>query len=93
MARPRVEQRSWTTSRAIIGAFPDHASRIDAVLISGNAVTVEWKETATNTEAYVGPTGTMPATGKAFEERIVEVIRFEGNRSPPTMSTTTFLAS
>ena len=66
--------------KGIIGAFPDHASRIDSVLISGNAVTVEWNETGTNTEAYVGLTGTIPATGKHFEERIVEVIRFEGEQ-------------
>lgn len=37
----------------LTGAFPDHGARIEAVLVSGDAVTVEWTETATHTTSIV----------------------------------------
>jgi steroid delta-isomerase-like uncharacterized protein len=61
--------------KGIMGAFPDHASKIDGVLIAKDAITVEWVETATHTEPY----GTIAPTGKSFEVRVVEVMRFDGD--------------
>lgn len=64
---------------AIADSFPDHAARVEAMLIGDSAVTVEWTETGTHTEDYRSGTGeVIVATGKSFEARIVDVIRFDG---------------
>lgn len=64
---------------AIADSFPDHAARVEAMVIGGGAVTVEWTETGTHTKDYRSGTGEMiVATGKSFEARIVDVIRFDG---------------
>ena len=69
-----------TYLKRVLGAFPDHASAIDSVLVAGSAVTVEWTETGTHTEPYeTSRFGTIPPTGQAFKAHIVEVSRFEGD--------------
>jgi ketosteroid isomerase-like protein len=65
--------------QAIMSAFPDHDSRLEAILTSGDAVTVEWVQTATHTQpCNAGSLGTIDPTGKSFEARIAEIFRFEG---------------
>jgi steroid delta-isomerase-like uncharacterized protein len=78
-SRGREEIVAYLTG--IMNAFPDHASAIETVLVGPDHVTVEWTETATHTEPYVGSLmGTIPPTGKSFKERIVEVFRFEDGK-------------
>ena len=70
-----------TYLRGILGAFPDHASRLDAVLPASDAVTVEWTETGTHTQPYASPLGReLAPTGRSFEVPIVEVFRFQGDK-------------
>lgn len=66
--------------RGIMSAFPDHAARVDGVIVADDAVTLEWTETATHTAPYEGAMGTIAPTGKSFEVKVVEVFRFEGDR-------------
>ena len=66
--------------RGIMDGFPDHASRLDAILVCGNAVTVEWTETATHTQTFIGLLGEIPPTGRSFEARVVEIFRFDGEQ-------------
>jgi len=66
--------------KSVMDAFPDHASTVDAVLVAGAAVTVEWTETGTHTEPYhTTRFGIIPPTGQGFKAHIVEVFRFEGD--------------
>ncbi|HEX6489002.1 MAG TPA: ester cyclase [Candidatus Dormibacteraeota bacterium] len=66
---------------AVAAGFPDHAYHIEAVHVAGDVLTVEWTETATHTQPFASPNlGTIPPTGKSFEIRIAEVMRFEGER-------------
>lgn len=66
---------------ALMAAFPDHASQLDAIVVAGDIVTVEWTETATHTQPYEGGMlGTIEPTGKSFAAKIVEVLRFDGDQ-------------
>src|SRR5579872_1418341 len=63
----------------IVAAFPDHAYRIEAAHVAGDVITVDLSDTAAHTEPYLSPNlGLIAPTGKRFELRIAEVIRFEG---------------
>ena len=66
---------------AFLGAFPDHAFRVEELVVAGDAVVVEGIETGTHTRPYiVSPLEAIPPTGRTFSMRVVEVFRFIGEQ-------------
>jgi ketosteroid isomerase-like protein len=66
----------------IAEAFPDETATIETVLVSGDAVTVEWSESATHTAPRrTEQLGFIQPTGKAFvNQRVASVFRFTDGR-------------
>lgn len=67
--------------QAVARAFPDEVAVVQAVLVSPEAATVEWTQSATHTAPMNTRLGTIEPTGKAFKDlRVVDIFRFRGGK-------------
>ncbi len=66
-----------TCLRSVAAAFPDKEAMIQAVLVSGDAVTVDWTESGTHTEPYqTAYFGVLEPTDKHFTgNHVVDIFR------------------
>jgi steroid delta-isomerase-like uncharacterized protein len=64
--------------RGLKSSFPDHSADVNDILVSENAVIVEWTETGSHTIPYdTGATGVIAPSGKSFSAKIVDIFRFD----------------
>ena len=68
--------------KEVAESFPDETATIEAVLVSDDAVTVEWKESATHTAPRrTEQLGVIEPTGKAFtNQRVATIFRFKNDK-------------
>ena len=66
--------------RGLKSSFPDHGAEINDILVSDNAVVVEWTETESHTIPYdTGAGGEIAPSGTSFSTKIVDILRFDAD--------------
>jgi ketosteroid isomerase-like protein len=67
--------------KQVAEAFPDEVAHVEAVLVSPEAVTVQWTQSATHTGPMTTRFGVVEPTGKAFKDlRVVDIFRFRSDK-------------
>jgi steroid delta-isomerase-like uncharacterized protein len=67
-------ERNWAT------AFPDGAVELTKMTSEGDTVVAEFVGRGTHRGALQGPTGTIPATNRKVEMRLVEIWEFRNGK-------------